>query len=316
MKVSVCRLFARKVSKTVQFQPKITKLYEEFVGIENLNKDEFGEEINGMPFASRTDTQEIKWEFDQGLDNAVEDRDEEKENPASNRIRDVSNSKTTMSVIDPEAMSFLGLEEKRYKRKEQELLERQEFIRNELLDEQFKSRPQKHVRGILKRLDKNFRWGLAGEILKRKKQPFTRGEMPTLDELKSFLDKELLKDITVIDMASCDRLDLGDFAIIATGYSNRHIYKVAKTLVKEMDKLELDVPNPPRLFGRRDDEWVMVNLGSRIAIHLFTDNMRQDTNLEEKWTNLEIRDLDDDYLEQIEKKKKDIENPFKFRNIN
>lgn len=311
MKVSLCRLFARKVSKAVQFQPKITKLYEDFVGIEDLERRDVEEKASARPFASRM-SEHVDYQNNDSADNIAD----EKENPASNRIRDVSSSKNAMAVVDPEAMAYLGLDEPQYKRREQDLLERQEFIRNELLDDQFKQRPQKQPRGVLKRLDKNFRWGLAGEVLKRKKQPFTHGKMPTLDELKSFLDKELLKDITLVDMASCDRLDLGDHSIIATGYSNRHIYKVAKTLVKEMAKLELPVPNAPRIFGRRDDEWVMVNIGPRIGIHLFTENMREDTNLEEKWRNLEIRDLDDDYHEQIEKKKKEIENPFKFRNLN
>jgi ribosomal silencing factor RsfS len=314
MKFSICRFFARKVSKAIQFQPKITKLYDEFVGMENLQNEERNDDTSGKFHGSSE-----KQSFDETVEYSHEefaDSVQNKENPASNRIRDVSNSKTAVSVIDPEAMHFLGIEEKQFRRKEQELLERQDFIKNELLDEQFKPKAQKHVRGVLKRLDKNFRWGLAGEILKRKKQPFTNGETPSVDELKSFLDKELLKDITIIDMATCDRLDLGDYGIIATGYSNRHIYKVAKTLVKEMDKLDLSLPNPPKVLGRKDDEWVMVSIGPRISIHLFTENMRQDINLEEKWRNMEIRDLDDDYLEQIEKKKKEIENPFKFRNIN
>jgi len=103
MKVSLCRLFARKVSKAVQFQPKITKLYEDFVGIEDLERRDVEEKASARPFASRM-SEHVDYQNNDSADNIAD----EKENPASNRIRDVSSSKNAMAVVDPEAMAYLG----------------------------------------------------------------------------------------------------------------------------------------------------------------------------------------------------------------
>lgn len=72
---------------------------------------------------------------------------------------------------------------------------------------------------------------------------------------------------------------------------------MAKGLVKELETCNHGLLNCPRVHGWKDDEWIMVTIGRYVMIHLFTDNLRKETCLEEKWRNLEIWDLDDDYDE-------------------
>lgn len=49
-----------------------------------------------------------------------------------------------------------------------------------------------------------------------------------------------------------------DYSIVATGYSNRHLYSSGKSLVKALIETEYEFSNPPRIHGRKDDEWIMV----------------------------------------------------------
>ena len=64
--------------------------------------------------------------------------------------------------------------------------------------------------------------------------------------------------------------DKGKWGIIGTGYSNRHIFKVAKALVIALKELNVDWPNQPRIFGRKDDEWIMIGIGAQMNLHLLT----------------------------------------------
>ena len=105
-------------------------------------------------------------------------------------------------------------------------------------------------------------------------------------------------------------------SFLATGYSNRHIYKVAKNLVEKLKNINFDFKNEPRVFGRKDDEWIMVNLGSDCEIHLFTESHRKMVGLEDKWFDDYWHDRMETFLEQYDENVKKYENPFSFRNPN
>jgi ribosomal silencing factor RsfS len=62
--------------------------------------------------------------------------------------------------------------------------------------------------------------------------------LPTIDEVKDFLMREMFKDIQIFDLIQLNKSQLGDVGVLATGYSHRHVYKTAKTLSKEMEKLD------------------------------------------------------------------------------
>lgn len=259
---------ARKVKSLVEAKPKITNLYDSFIGLDKEEKEH--------NLASSIDNEFFK------------------ENSAL--IRQNNQLEEQSEDID---------------------FERQRFISTELLSDEFKPQMKTHTLKILKKLDKNTKWGFAGELIKQKNKDFARDRLPTTEELKEFLIREMFKDIQIFDLIQLNKNQLADVGILATGYSNRHVYKAAKTLSKEMEKLEEGIlRNAPRVHGRKDDEWVMICIGSRFMIHLMTENAREDAAIEDKWLDQEICNSSTLNIDEIKKKVKEYENPFKFRNIN
>jgi ribosomal silencing factor RsfS len=231
------------------------------------------------------------------------------------KFRDTTLNQSSLAHLDDESAELLSINPSQYYRTDQQLLDKEKFIRNELLHDPNPHTKSSRVKKVVTRLEKDFRWGLGGQLMKRKKDPFNRHQFPTVERLVKYLEKELLKDISVVDMVALERAQLSDICIIATGYSNRHVYKAAKTLVKQLGGLEVEFSNPPMVFGRRDDEWVMVNVGKKILVHFMTENLRVEIDLENQWRNKDLVDLDDNYWEQYTKRQKEAENPFKFRNL-
>lgn len=200
---------------------------------------------------------------------------------------------------------------------DEEDIEKQKFISTQLLAEPFKPQMKTHTNKVLKKLDKNMKWGLAGEMIKQKNKEFARDRFPTTEEIKDFLIRELFKDIQVFDLIELKKNQLGDIGIIASGYSHRHVYKAAKILSKEMEKLNEGIlNNPPRIHGRKDDEWVMLCIGTKYMIHLLTENAREDAAIEDKWLDQEYYMQGTMDMDEIKKEFKKYENPFKFRNVN
>ena len=78
---------------------------------------------------------------------------------------------------------------------------------------------------------------------------------------------------------------LKEHSIIASGFTARHIHKIAKQFSVDLKALEIeDLPFPPRVHGRKDDEWVVVNIGD-ISVHFMVDTFRQQNDLVDYWLN-------------------------------
>lgn len=193
----------------------------------------------------------------------------------------------------------------------------QRFIENELLAEPFRPTRKQHTKRINRKLDKDTRWGLAGELIKLKSAGFETNRLPTTDEVKDFLIREMFKDVEVYDLVALNKSQLADIGILATGYSNRHVFKTAKALSKEMEKLDEGLlRNAPRVHGRKDDEWVMFCIGTKFIIHLMTENAKEDAAIADKWLDQTYWNSGTLDASDIRKKFKEYENPFKFRNVN
>lgn len=299
MKKIIHRLFSRQTSKLKPFSQPITKVYDKFLEVDNNSEttDPATPHSSEFVFDAQSQTN-LSGNF-----------------PDQFEIRDTTSSKNAITHLEDEAADLLNINPEHLQTRDKLLLDKEQFINNSLLHDPLKPIKHKNIKNIITRIEKDYRWGLGGQLLKRTKEPFNKHEYPTLERIINFLQKELMKDIKTINMAELDRTDLTDFCIFATGYSNRHLHKSGKSLVKELLKIEVEYSNEPRIFGRKDDEWLMINVGRKINVHLFTENMRTEINLEGKWNNHEFDDIDDDYMQQLEKKKKDVENPFKFRNV-
>lgn len=96
---------------------------------------------------------------------------------------------------------------------------------------------------------------------------------------------EHAKDVDLFDLHELGRTDLPRWGIILTGYSSRHLFRIASGLVKCIKELEIpEQINPPRLDGRRDDDWIMVSF-KNFMIHMFTEESREEVDMEGKWTS-------------------------------
>jgi ribosome-associated protein len=131
---------------------------------------------------------------------------------------------------------------------------------------------------------KNFVWGL-GQQTKQRKFKFTQGEYPTVEALVNFLEVNNLKDIIVVPVHKLGLIHLKENNIICSGHTSRHIYKSAKDLVVEIKKLNIpNLPHIPTVYGRRDEEWVIVEIGE-VTIHFFQEQFRKEIDLLDRWVN-------------------------------
>lgn len=96
---------------------------------------------------------------------------------------------------------------------------------------------------------------------------------------------EQAKDISLLDMEELGRKDLPKWAIILSGYSTRHLYRMGQNLKKALEETDIpDLRNPPKMYGRKDDDWILLECKD-IMVHMFTEEARDDIDLEYKWKN-------------------------------
>ena len=122
---------------------------------------------------------------------------------------------------------------------------------------------------------------------------FTIGEYPSVESIVNFLEVNNLTDIIVVPTHKLGLLHLKENSILCSGHTTRHIYKVAKDMVVDLKKLNLkDLPFTPTVFGRRDTEWLLVEIGE-IQVHFFVDTFRKENDLLERWLNPPPEDYKD-----------------------
>ena len=100
-------------------------------------------------------------------------------------------------------------------------------------------------------------------------EKFLRDILKDLDDLKA-------ENIVKIDIK--DRSALGDYLIIASGNSSRHINAIASKIIKKNKKQIISVE------GLKSTEWVIVDFGD-IILNLFKPEIRNYYSLEKIWEN-------------------------------
>ena len=100
--------------------------------------------------------------------------------------------------------------------------------------------------------------------------------------IKKFL-KDIIKDLNelkaenVVKIDIKDRSALGDYLIIASGTSSRHINAIASKIIKKKKKII-------SIEGLKSTEWVIVDFGD-IILNLFKPEIRNYYSLEKIWEN-------------------------------
>jgi len=98
-----------------------------------------------------------------------------------------------------------------------------------------------------------------------------------LDTVKSSLEDSKAEDIVTIDIQG--RSALGDYMIVASGRSQRHVGAIANHLLRA---LKSSGAGSVKVEGQQNADWVLVDAGD-IIIHLFRPEVREFYGLEKLW---------------------------------
>ena len=99
-----------------------------------------------------------------------------------------------------------------------------------------------------------------------------------VDRIVHWLDDAKAEDVAVIDLKG--KSSIGDFMIIATGRSDRHVSAVAEQVQRALKEAGLD---RVRIEGQPQCDWVLIDTGD-IIVHVFQPEIRAFYNLEKMWS--------------------------------
>lgn len=108
--------------------------------------------------------------------------------------------------------------------------------------------------------------------------PNGKSSVSLLDEVKHWLDEAKAEKIVSIDLKG--KSSMGDFMVIATGRSDRHVGAIADQLRKKLKEAGIE---SVRVEGLETCDWVLIDSGD-ILIHVFRAEVREFYNLEKMWS--------------------------------
>lgn len=108
-----------------------------------------------------------------------------------------------------------------------------------------------------------------------------------IDTVLASLEDSKAENIVSIDIQG--KSSLGDYMVIASGRSHRHVSAVADHLLKALK--DAGVGNA-RVEGLASADWVLIDSGD-IIVHVFRPEVREFYNLEKMW---QAPDLEEETL--------------------
>jgi len=108
----------------------------------------------------------------------------------------------------------------------------------------------------------------------------SEGQQPAalLKKIVHWLDEAKAEEIVTIDLAG--KSSIGDFMVIATGRSDRHVGAIADQIGRKLKENDL---GRARIEGMEACDWVLIDTGD-IIVHVFRDEVRGFYNLEKMWS--------------------------------
>jgi ribosome-associated protein len=106
-----------------------------------------------------------------------------------------------------------------------------------------------------------------------------------LDRVTFWLDEAKAEKIVSIDLKG--KSSLGEFMVIATGRSDRHVGAIADQLRKNLKEAGI---SGVRVEGLETCDWVLIDAGD-ILVHVFRAEVRDFYNLEKMWSANRPTDL-------------------------
>lgn len=99
-----------------------------------------------------------------------------------------------------------------------------------------------------------------------------------LESIVGWLDDAKAEDIVTIDLVG--KSSIGEFMVIATGTSDRHVGALADELQR---KLKDAGRGKIRVEGQQTSDWVVLDVAD-VIVHLFRAEVRSFYNLEKLWS--------------------------------
>jgi ribosome-associated protein len=93
----------------------------------------------------------------------------------------------------------------------------------------------------------------------------------------SSLDDAKAEDTVTIDIQS--KSALGDYMVVASGRSHRHVGAIADRLVADLKDAGI---GPVRVEGLPHCDWVLIDAGD-VIVHVFRPEVREFYNIEKMW---------------------------------
>jgi ribosome-associated protein len=99
-----------------------------------------------------------------------------------------------------------------------------------------------------------------------------------MDQIIRWLDDAKAENVVSIDLKG--KSSIGDFMLVATGRSDRHVGAIAEQIQR---KLKEQGYGRVRVEGLEACDWVLIDAGD-IIVHVFRPEVREFYNLEKMWS--------------------------------
>jgi ribosome-associated protein len=106
----------------------------------------------------------------------------------------------------------------------------------------------------------------------------SHGSDALLAHVLAWLDEAKAENVVAIDIRQ--KSSLGDYMVIASGRSDRHVGAVAEQIQR---KLKDEGLAKARIEGQSHCDWVVIDIGD-IIVHVFRPEVREFYNLEKMWS--------------------------------
>ena len=113
----------------------------------------------------------------------------------------------------------------------------------------------------------------------------SKGHKPAalVKEIVHWLDEAKGEEVVTIDLKG--KSSIGDFMVIVTGRSDRHVGAIAEQLQRKLKEKGL---GRVRIEGLKACDWVLLDTGD-IIVHVFRPEVREFYNLEKMWAPGSLR---------------------------
>ncbi|WP_442981116.1 ribosome silencing factor [Rhizobium sp. SL42] len=105
-----------------------------------------------------------------------------------------------------------------------------------------------------------------------------------LELVLSSLEDSKAEDIVSINIAG--KSALGDYMVVVSGRSNRHVTAISEHLISDMKDEGLGYA---RVEGLETGDWVLIDIGD-IIVHVFRPEIREFYNIERMWAAPDIEE--------------------------